>query len=124
MINQRDSCDLNNILLVNTENYKPSYDAVQSLIDKGHKRIAIIAGSQSKISTIERYRAYCDCLKNNNILSDPNLVSFENIHKENSGYEAGIKLVKKNQNNLPSAIFCSNDLMAIGFFKSYERVRY
>lgn len=122
LVNQRDDCKLDNILLVNTENFKPSYEAVQLLIDKGHTRIANIAGKQSKISTIERYRAYCQCLKNNNIALDPDLVIFENIHKEYSGYNAGMELIKKNKDNLPTAVFCCNDLMAIGFIRAMNEL--
>lgn len=122
LINQKDECTLENILLVNTENYKPSYEAVKLLIDNGHKRIANIAGTQSKISTIERYRAYCQCLKDNNLVLDPNLVIFENIHKEYSGYNAGKELIEKNQGNLPTAVFCCNDLMAIGFMRAMKEL--
>lgn len=122
LINQRAECDLENISLLNTENYQAAYDAVQLLIEKGHRRIAHIAGYQTKISTADRYTGYCQCLRDNDIALDASLVVFGNIHIEDNGYKAGKELLERNKNNFPTAIFCSNDLMAIGFMRAMEEL--
>jgi len=122
LVNQRSESKWDNVLLVNTENFHAAYDAVKLLIDRGHTKIAHIAGSKEKSSTSRRYQGYCQCLIDNNIPLDPDLISYANIHSEESGYNAAKALINKSRNSLPTAVFCSNDLMGIGALRAMKEL--
>lgn len=122
LVNQLNEYYGDNILLLNTENFHGSYDAVKTLIELGHTKIAHIAGSMEKASTMSRYAGYCQCLKDNNIPLDPNLVVYTNIHCEEGGYNTAKDLIQRNKDSLPTAIFCSNDLMGIGALRAMKEL--
>ncbi|MGI5967129.1 LacI family DNA-binding transcriptional regulator [Anaerotruncus rubiinfantis] len=118
LINQRESVNYPGILTANTENYWGAYEAVNTLIENGHKRIAHIAGSIDKSSTRERFEGYRDCLLKNGIPFEENLVVKMNIHREENGYWAAKQIFANNQGRLPTAIFSSNDLLALGAMRA------
>ncbi|HJO94640.1 MAG TPA: substrate-binding domain-containing protein [Victivallales bacterium] len=94
-------------------------DAIELFIKQGHKKIAVIKGKNSAISTEYRMSGYLKALRSNNI----------DVHEEyiipgrydiESGY-AGMKSIL-DLKDLPTAIFCFNDNMAVGAIKLlYER---
>lgn len=121
LINQRESCDLEHILILNTENYRAAYDAVQALVDLGHTRIGHIAGEQLKASTTERLKGYYDCLHDVGIIYDPRLIVHAKMHQEENGFLAMQQLMQQCEGQYPSALFCCNDLMAIGAMRYLEQ---
>lgn len=50
-----------------TNNYQASYDAVQHLIDTGHKRIGLLSYKSDLVHIKERRRGYIDALKDNGL---------------------------------------------------------
>jgi DNA-binding LacI/PurR family transcriptional regulator len=86
--------------------------AVSHLIDLGHRRIGMLAGSFS-ISDKSKHRwlGYRNVLKKNNIPYDPDLV-IQLPYRLKSG-NIGIKSLMA-LNDPPTAVFCSNDYMAMG----------
>ncbi|MGM7723143.1 LacI family DNA-binding transcriptional regulator [Metabacillus sp. Hm71] len=92
-----------------------AYEAVYFLIMKGHRKIAIIEGTPKFRSSLERKEGYL------NALIDHQLPIFqEYMVKGNydmvSGYESMKKLLYLEKP--PTAVFCSNDDMAIGAMKA------
>ncbi len=59
--------DIENLVCVTTDHYGGTYKAVEHLIEKGHRDIAIISGHFSPYVYNERFRAYSNCLKKNGI---------------------------------------------------------
>ncbi|MEH7118498.1 LacI family DNA-binding transcriptional regulator [Neobacillus vireti] len=88
-----------------------SFDAVKYLIQKGHKDIAIIEGIKGFKSTLERREGYIQALIDAEIPIRNEYIVDGNYDME-SGYKAMEKLLSLK--NPPSAVFCSNDDMAVG----------
>lgn len=95
--------------------YKGSRRAIEYLIDNGHKRIAIIEGKEGFKSSDERKRGYLDALIESNIPLYKDYALRGNYDSE-GGYEAMKKIL--DLPIVPTAVFCSNDAMAVGAYKA------
>lgn len=87
-------------------------DAVQALIDAGHKRIAMISGSLEDPSIgYARFQGYKRTLEKAGLKLDESLVRIGNYR-----YESGVETTKYflELPEKPTAIFAANDEMAIG----------
>jgi LacI family transcriptional regulator len=96
---------------VNVTNWDGAYKATEYLIQLGHRRIGFITGILELSSTQARYDGYITALKDYDIPIDQALIINGDFGKP-SGYIATQRLLK--QANRPSAIFASNDVMALG----------
>jgi LacI family transcriptional regulator len=96
---------------VHVDHYKGARIAAQYLIELGHRRIAHIQGPRSLQVTKERDAGYRHVLSSAGIVCDSDLV-VEGDFSEPSGYDATRRLLERNPEC--TAIFASNDLMAIG----------
>ena len=85
--------------------------AVQHLVDRGYKNIAYIGGQETSPANQIRLLAYQQTLQQNALKADPKLISFGGFTLE-SGYERFGKMMQ--QNHKPDAVFCSNDIIALG----------
>ena len=85
--------------------------ATQHLIDLGHKRIAIIQGEDWMDASKDRLKGYRQALAAADLLFDETLVRPGNW-EPSAGYQQTMELMQLA--NPPTAIFCCNDLMAIG----------
>ena len=97
------------IIVVDNEN--GAYNAVKLLIEKGHKRIAYIAGLPHIPTTKQREAGYLKALNEAGIPFDRELIKFGN-----SKHESGQKLAKEllNMENPPTALFTGNNLITLG----------
>ncbi len=92
-----------------------AYNAIDFLIKQGHGRIAIIEGIKGFESTIERKEGYLKALMDNGIdVRGEYMV--QGKYDSESGYRAMKKLLSINE--IPTAVFCSNDDMAVGAMKA------
>ena len=97
-------------VLVN--NAEASYAAVSHLIEKGHRRVAMISGPKSVFSAKERQIGYLRALSDRGILYDDQLV----ISQQNDfatgylGFESLMRLPDK-----PTAVFTTNHNITMGF---------
>lgn len=94
---------------------KGAYEAVSYIIENGHKDIAIIEGKKGFKATAERRDGFFKALIENNIPIRNEFIVEGNYTIE-SGHGAMKKLLKLKQ--IPTAVFCSNDEMAIGAIKA------
>ena len=96
---------------VEFDDIQAACDMTTNLIKNGHKKIAVIAGSEKNIHTQRRLEGYKKALSENG-LEDPKLLKYANWDRT-SGYEAAKELLAKSD---CTAIFCFNDLMAAGVY--------
>jgi LacI family transcriptional regulator len=101
------------------ENEMGARRATQYLIELGHRKIAFVTGSMDLLSSTLRKRGYEDTLKKNGIEVDPDFIEYADF-TEKSGYESGKRLLSAEKK--PTAVFCSNDKMAIGLMHAAEEL--
>ncbi|WP_425060186.1 Catabolite control protein A [Sporomusa carbonis] len=102
------SISINNIL--------SGYLATKHLIEQGYRSIAHIAGTPSP--TVEqRLIGYKQALAEHDILFDEVLV-FQGDYRISGGATAMQRILRLR--NLPDAVFCDNDLMAIGALEALQ----
>lgn len=100
-----------NVDMILLDNHMGGILATNHLINLGHRKIAFISGSYQSLERSRRFSGYKQALKNAEIEFDEALV-FHGNYQINSGIEIAKKIVDLNP--MPTAIFASNDLMAIG----------
>lgn len=105
-----------NLSLIQVENYQGARQAVAHLIEKGYRTVAHIAGMRQRLPARQRLAAYRDVLAENAIDYRPELV-VEAWPSIGGGYFAGLELL---ENQKPDAVFCYNDLTAIGLLTVAE----
>jgi LacI family transcriptional regulator len=103
-------------IIVNADNYSGAYKATNYLIGLGHSKIAHIAGISENLSAIERLDAYKQALTDSGIPIKSNLIVNGNF-TISGGYNATKKMLQK---EIPTAIFCGNDNMAIGAIQAIQ----
>ena len=92
-----------------------TYEAVDYLIKRNHKKIGLIEGNREFESSVYRKDGYLKALKDNNIsLNEEYIISGK--YNLQSGYECMKKLIALD--NRPTAVFCSNDDIAVGAMKA------
>ena len=96
-------------------NYQGSMDAVNYLINLGHRRIAFIGGRPGVGSAVFRLLGYRDALENAHIPADEALIVYGDFTVE-TGHQCARKLLA--MENPPTAIFTANDQSAIGVFQA------
>jgi len=108
LLDRNSSLDIH---LITTNNMKGAYLATKHLIDQGYQTIAHISGPQLSPSAQQRLLGYKKALEEHGKSFDPVLVN-EGDFRIAGGSLAMRKLLRLS--NIPDAVFCANDLMAIG----------
>src|SRR5271157_4230491 len=93
--------------------------ATDVLIRAGHRRIGYINGEASMEAARHRLRGYRQALATADLPFDPDLVR-EGNWQPISGYEAARELMSLK--SPPTAIFCANDLMAVGCYEALREL--
>lgn len=99
-----------------TGNYESERALVEKIVALGFSSFAFLGGIDSDDNR-ERYRAFRDVLKENNISFDRNLL-YEGDWTEKSG-AAAARLIML-QPGMPEVLVCANDLMAIGAIRKFQ----
>lgn len=92
------------------DNHGGAHAMVRHLVERGHRRIAFIAGPAHNIDAAERLRGYSEALAQWLPGQAPIVVAGD--FSEESGYQAGLAVAHSAR--LPDAVFAANDVMAIG----------
>lgn len=95
--------------------------ATHHLITRGHRRIATITGEIWMEAAQDRLKGYRRALATADIPFDADLV-FNGDWSASAGYEATRKILGLDE--VPTAIFCQNDRMAIGCYEALKEAGY
>jgi LacI family transcriptional regulator len=95
---------------VGATNWQGSFNAAEYLISLGHKRIGFITGSMDLGSARERLAGFQAALRTHHLPQDPELV-YQGDFDQIDGYAGAKHLLSLP--NPPTAIFASNDVMAM-----------
>jgi len=102
---------------IRIDNVAASKGMARYLMGLGHKRIGIITGLRGNPHTIDRLRGYREALEESGLKYDERYIA----HGEFtilSGVQAADELCARDE--LPTAIMCMNDEMAIGAIQSFK----
>lgn len=98
-----------------------AYLATNHIIKQGHKKIAYLSGSAEISDAKERLRGYKQALFENSIEFNPLFVKIGCMNPE-TGYKAMKEILTEQQ--LPTAVFCFSDYVAMGAIKAIEEKKY
>jgi LacI family transcriptional regulator len=93
--------------------------ATEHLIHLGHRRVAMINGQQGLDTSRDRLKGYRQALTTYDIPFDASLVRPGNW-EPSSGYAMTMELMRLE--SPPDAIFCANDLMALGCYDALREL--
>lgn len=93
------------------DNVAAARAAVNFLIERGHRRIGMVAGVAGTPRREDRVRGYSEALRGNGLSVDRMLVRGSDF-TEAGGYAATVELLGLDER--PTAIFAANDMMAMG----------
>lgn len=114
-------CLVNNSILgisrVVADNVNGAYQAIEHLHQLGHRRIGFIKGLDEVTAGVDRYLGFKWARDKFSLDRDDKLVVFGNFSEE-SGYDAMNQLLDLSE--MPTAVFCTNDMMAIGAMKAVK----
>lgn len=108
--------------IVKVNNFAGAYSAVEYLLTMGHRKIMYLAGIEGTRTNQEREKGYLSALKEARINWKKELVADFRL---DTAYQ---KIMHhwpqlNNSDELPTAIFAANDLMAIGALKAFVRLK-
>ncbi len=112
---------INSHIIVNSDNYNGAYKATKHLIDYGHKAIAHICGDMNKYSGFKRLEGYKKAMNEAKLKIKKDYVTYGDF-TEDSGFKCVNQLLKNGGKNQITAIFSSNDTMAIGAMKAIKKM--
>jgi DNA-binding LacI/PurR family transcriptional regulator len=102
---------------VDSDNAGGAYSAVEYLVKRGRKTIALITGELSNTAAEQRLDGYAAAKKFYQLEESKSLIAHGDWTRE-SGHDLATKLMHKNPGL--DAIFCSNDNMAFGAIAAIE----
>ena len=97
--------------IIEDNSFTGGYLATKHLIDCGHKEIGLIAGELDKTTARTRYEGFVKAMNETNLPIHENWI-MEGFFEPEDGYECMNKILA--QDSLPTAVFCCNDVMALG----------
>lgn len=95
--------------------------AVQYLYELGHRKIGMLMGINTTKTSQERYIGYREALRELGLPYKSEWV-YDGNYLEEGGYQAARKMLELE--DLPTAIFCQSDIMAIGAMRAIEEAGY
>ena len=97
--------------IIQDNGFNGGYLATKHLIENGHKHIGIISGELTKTPAKTRYEGFLHAMEEAGLTVNPDWV-MEGFFEPEDGYECMNKILR--QTELPTAVFCCNDVMALG----------
>jgi DNA-binding LacI/PurR family transcriptional regulator len=105
------------MLHVDIDNYRSACMAVEHLISLGHRRIGMIAASNSLINSRQRLAAFRDTMNKHQLPYDDRFVT-EDDTSMRGGYEAMKRMLRLDDG--PTAMFVAGDIMALGALRAIK----
>lgn len=92
--------------------------AAEHLVEIGHRRIGLISGPSDTSTARDRERGFCRVLERHGITLDPELRR-EGAYSHHTGSQWAAELL--DHEHPPTAIFCGNDVIAVGALDAARR---
>ena len=99
--------------VVTVDNYRCGYLATEYLINRGHKRIAHIAGPATSVTCRDRTQGFADAMREHGLTVDRSCIYYGD-RRYKSGCEFGTQIAGMDQEKRFTAVFSTTGLMAAG----------
>jgi len=109
-------CPEKYVCSVEHDDIKGAQQVTRYLIQLGHRRLAYLGNSLAARINDERQQGFISEINKNGFENEPHIIFNTKGREIENGEEAMKKLLEVNP--LPTAVFCFNDLMAIGALKT------
>ena len=106
------------VMSVDVDNIKITYEVTMKLIELGHNKIAFINSKANLTVSIDRLKGYQKALKETGIEYNPEVTFYSN-NSEKMGYEIGLYILKEMD---VSAIICESDTVGSGIYKAAKEL--
>lgn len=113
--------NLNHICSVTSDNEEGAYQATTYLLNLGHRDIACISGLSYLSTSVTRLAGYCKGMAEYGVEPRSELLLHGDTSLE-SGYRETMKLIQSEERF--TAIFATDDMMALGAWKALEEKGY
>lgn len=110
-------CRQPNVCVANLENVYSAYKATNHLLQCGHRNLTFVSGNMNRIAGPDRLKGFKLALAEYDIPFAKDMV-YEGTFTEESGYHAAQRMMIRE--DMPTAVFASNDLMAIGVLQALK----
>jgi LacI family transcriptional regulator len=104
---------------INYDDEYAAYEATRYLIDRGHRRIAVISGVIDSVPSHDRFQGHLKAMMDSQLPFDPGHVKTGDWEVE-SGYRAAKELLLTPEP--PTAFLAMNDLMAVGVMNACDEL--
>lgn len=104
--------------VIRVANFEGAYAMVRHLVGLGHRRIAILKGTEGNADAAERLRGYREALAKAG-LSSPG-IEVSGDFTERSGFHAAGQILRCQP--IPTALFAANDAMAVGALSAFREL--
>jgi LacI family transcriptional regulator, repressor for deo operon, udp, cdd, tsx, nupC, and nupG len=104
---------------VSIDHRQAAIDAVQYLLNRGHRRIALISADETYRWARLRHEGFVQAIERAGIAPDAALVRTASSTDYEAGSQAAGALLA--QVDAPTAVFCVSDTLAIGAIKAFRR---
>lgn len=98
------------------DNVDGGYQIGKYLIETGHRSIAFISGTHNTSTSKDREKGFRNAL----VESGVNLITDDGDYTYEGGFQAALRLLSSI--NRPDAIFCANDIMALGAIDAAKEI--
>lgn len=105
------SDDLNQFPSVHIDNYQAAFDATDYLIQTGHRAILFVSGPRNSYVTSDRELGFLEAMRLAGLPVDEAGIIHSDL-TSNGGVNAAMEILSRPQ--MPTAVFCANDDMALG----------
>lgn len=108
--------DLHRGSTVVMDEYEAAKQITEHLLDAGHRRIGFMKGPRVHLVSMRRYNGFASALGGKRLVPDPALVVMGDFSRESGRQHAATLFAAR-----PTAIFASNDEMAVGIIEAADR---
>ncbi|MBU1174644.1 MAG: LacI family transcriptional regulator [Alphaproteobacteria bacterium] len=95
------------------DNFRPSYELTRHLIDLGHRDIGVVQAPENLPVRLERLGGFMQAMRDAG-LAVPDRNVFKGGFESPAGHEVARTLLERGLGDMPTAMVCSNDEMAMG----------
>lgn len=114
-----DSATSASVPTVGSNNWNGGLLATRHLLELGHRRIAVISGTQDVLCSRARVAGFRSAHDEAGIPLDPDLIRYGNF-AAHTGYEHGMALLT--HADRPTAVFAGSDIQAMGVLRAARRL--